>query len=224
MNDKSYIVQKMFNQIAKNYDLMNYIMSLGNHKKWEQEIIKSVNKKNMRILDVACGTGSLTKELIKINNQNNTISLDVSLSMLSIAKNNGIENIVLADGHFIPFKNKTFDMISIAYGIRNFSNLNQALIEIKRCLANNGELKIIEIIKPINTFKSFLFKIGFKLIAPLLGIIISRNISAYTYLPKSAELFLTVKEIKNILTKHNFKNIKIKQKFWGSVILLETKL
>ena len=224
MNDKSYIVQKMFNQIAKNYDLMNYIMSLGNHKKWEQEIIKSVNKKNIRILDVACGTGSLTKELIKINNQNNTIGLDFSLSMLSIAKNNGIENTVLADGHFIPFKNKTFDMISIAYGIRNFSNLNQALIEIKRCLANNGELKIIEIIKPINTFKSFLFKIGFKLIAPLLGIIISRNISAYTYLPKSAELFLTVKEIKNILTKHNFKNIKIKQKFWGSVILLETKL
>tara|TARA_B100001559_G_scaffold183219_1_gene153404 strand:+ start:1768 stop:2442 length:675 start_codon:yes stop_codon:yes gene_type:complete len=224
MNDKSYIVQKMFNQIAKNYDLMNYIMSFGNHKKWEQEIIKSVNKKNMKILDVACGTGSLTKELIKISNQNNTIGLDFSLSMLSIAKNNGIENTVLADGHFIPFKNKTFDMISIAYGIRNFSNLNQALIEIKRCLANNGELKIIEIIKPINTFKSVLFKIGFKLIAPLLGIIISRNISAYTYLPKSAELFLTVKEIKNILNKHNFKNIKIKQKFWGSVILLETKL
>ncbi|MAW67074.1 MAG: hypothetical protein CL708_04495 [Chloroflexi bacterium] len=224
MNDKSYIVQKMFNQIAKNYDLMNYIMSFGNHKKWEQEIIKSVNKKNMKILDVACGTGSLTKELIKISNQNNTIGLDFSLSMLSIAKNNGIENTVLADGHFIPFKNKTFDMISIAYGIRNFSNLNQALIEIKRCLANNGELKIIEIIKPINTFKSVLFKIGFKLIAPLLGIVISRNISAYTYLPKSAELFLTVKEIKNILNKHNFKNIKIKQKFWGSVILLETKL
>ncbi|MFL2763097.1 MAG: ubiquinone/menaquinone biosynthesis methyltransferase [Dehalococcoidia bacterium] len=224
MNDKSYIVQKMFNQIAKNYDLMNYIMSFGNHKKWEREIIKSVNKKNMKILDVACGTGSLTKELIKISNQNNTIGLDFSLSMLSIAKNNGIENTVLADGHFIPFKNKTFDMISIAYGIRNFSNLNQALIEIKRCLANNGELKIIEIIKPINTFKSVLFKIGFKLIAPLLGIIISRNISAYTYLPKSAELFLTVKEIKNILNKHNFKNIKIKQKFWGSVILLETKL
>ena len=224
MNDKSYIVQKMFNQIAKNYDLMNYIMSFGNHKKWEQEIIKSVNKKNMKILDVACGTGSLTKELVKISNQNNTIGLDFSLSMLSIAKNNGIENTVLADGHFIPFKNKTFDMISIAYGIRNFSNLNQALIEIKRCLANNGELKIIEIIKPINTFKSVLFKIGFKLIAPLLGIIISRNISAYTYLPKSAELFLTVKEIKNILNKHNFKNIKIKQKFWGSVILLETKL
>ena len=50
MNDKSYIIQKMFNQIAKNYDLMNYIMSFGNHKKWEQEIIKSVNKKNMKIL------------------------------------------------------------------------------------------------------------------------------------------------------------------------------
>ena len=224
MNDKSYIIQKMFNQIAKNYDLMNYIMSFGNHKKWEKEIIKSVSKKNMKILDVACGTGSLTKELIKINNQNNIVGLDFSLSMLSIAKQNRIENIVLADGHFIPFKNKTFDMISIAYGIRNFSNLNQALIEIKRCLASNGELKIIEIIKPINTFKSFLFKIGFKLLAPLLGIIISRNISAYTYLPKSAELFLTVKEIKNILNKHNFKNIKIKQKFWGSVILLETKL
>ena len=86
MNDKSYIIQKMFNQIARNYDLMNFIMSFGNHKKWEKEIIKSVNKNNMKILDVACGTGSLTKELIKINNQNHIIGLDFSLSMLSIAK------------------------------------------------------------------------------------------------------------------------------------------
>ena len=224
MNNKSTIIQKMFNQIAKNYDLMNYVMSFGNHKKWEKEIIKSITKNNPKILDIACGTGSLTKEMIKLSSADDVVGLDFSLSMLEIAKKRQIENIVLADSHYIPFKNKSFEIISIAYGIRNFAELEIALLEIKRCLKRKGKLKIIEIIKPTNTFKSILFRLGFTIFAPILGILVSRNISAYTYLPKSAGMFLTVGEIKKILDKNGFKNINITQKFWGSVILLESNL
>ena len=80
-NTKSQNVQLMFNKIAKKYDLMNYIMSLGNHKKWEQEIVESINinsKKTGKILDIACGTGSLTKEIIKHSSNNQVVGLDFS--------------------------------------------------------------------------------------------------------------------------------------------------
>jgi demethylmenaquinone methyltransferase/2-methoxy-6-polyprenyl-1,4-benzoquinol methylase len=223
-NSKSFQVQKMFDQIAGNYDLMNYIMSLGNHKKWEQELISSNINKNIKILDIACGTGSLTKELIKITSQKNVIGLDFSESMIYLAQNKNINNLILGDSHHIPVKSNTFELITIAYGIRNFENLSNALNEIKRCLNKNGTLKIIEIIKPKNTLRSLIFKIGFNVFAPILGIIISRNIKAYRYLPKSANLFLSKDSLYKLLDSHGFKNINIKQKLFGSVILLETSV
>ena len=114
MNNKSTIIQKMFNQIAKNYDLMNYIMSFGNHKRWEKEIIKSITKNNPKILDIACGTGSLTKEMIKLSTAANVVGLDFSLSMLEIAKKRQIENIVLADSHYIPTAKVVHPLISLS--------------------------------------------------------------------------------------------------------------
>ena len=105
-NTKSQNIQLMFNKIAKKYDLMNYIMSLGNHKKWEQEIVESINinsKKTYKILDIACGTGSLTKEIIKHSSNNQVVGLDFSDGMLKIAKST-IQNLILGDSHYLPFK------------------------------------------------------------------------------------------------------------------------
>jgi len=223
-DSKSFQVQKMFDEIAKNYDLMNYIMSLGNHKKWEQEIISSNINKNLKILDIACGTGSLTNELINIASQKNVIGLDFSKSMIELARKQNINNLILGDSHHIPIKSNTFELITIAYGIRNFENLSNALKEIKRCLNKNGSLKIIEIIKPKNTLKSFIFKIGFNVFAPIFGMIISRNIKAYRYLPKSANMFLSKDSLYDLLDSHGFKAITIKEKLFGSVILLETSV
>ena len=107
-NIKSQNIQLMFNKIAKKYDLMNYIMSLGNHKKWEQEIIESIkinSKKTNKILDIACGTGSLTKEIMKNPSNNQVVGLDFSYGMLKIAKNT-VPNLILGDSHYLPFKKK----------------------------------------------------------------------------------------------------------------------
>ena len=168
-NTKSQNIQLMFNKIAKKYDLMNYIMSLGNHKKWEQEIVDSIkinSKKTDKILDIACGTGSLTKEIIQHSSNNEVVGLDFSDGMLKIAKNT-VPNLILGDSHYLPFKKKCFDHITIAYGIRNFENITQSLQEINYVLNNKGTLNIIEIIKPDNNIKSFIFKLGFFVFAPL---------------------------------------------------------
>ena len=221
-NTRSQNIQLMFNKIAKKYDLMNYIMSLGNHKKWEQEIVKSIklnSNKTDKILDIACGTGSLTQEIIKNSSNDQVIGLDFSEAMLKIAKNTG-STLILGDSHYWPFKKNYFDHITIAYGIRNFENITQSLQEVNYVLNNKGTLNIIEIIKPYNNIKSFIFKLGFFIFAPLFGLIFSHNFSAYLYLPKSSNSFLTENKINSLLQKNGFNKIATKKKAFGSVILL----
>ena len=221
-NTRSQNIQLMFNKIAKKYDLMNYIMSLGNHKKWEQEIVGSIklnSNKTDKILDIACGTGSLTQEIIKNSSNNQVIGLDFSDAMLKIAKNS-VSNLILGDSHYLPFKKNYFDHITIAYGIRNFENITQSLQEVNYVLNNKGTLNIIEIIKPYNNIKSFIFKLGFFMFAPLFGLIFSHNFSAYLYLPKSSNSFLTENKINSLLQKNGFNKITTKKKAFGSVILI----
>ena len=221
-NTRSQNIQLMFNKIAKKYDLMNYIMSLGNHKKWEQEIVESIkfnSNKTDKILDIACGTGSLTQEIIKNSSNDQVIGLDFSDAMLKIAKNK-VSNLILGDSHYLPFKKNYFDHITIAYGIRNFENITQSLQEVNYVLNNKGTLNIIEIIKPYNNIKSFIFKLGFFIFAPLFGLIFSHNFSAYLYLPKSSNSFLTENKINSLLQKNGFNKIATKKKAFGSVILL----
>ena len=221
-NTRSQNIQLMFNKIAKKYDLMNYIMSLGNHKKWEQEIVESIKlnaNKTDKILDIACGTGSLTQEIIKNSSNDQVIGLDFSDAMLKIAKNT-VSNLILGDSHYLPFKKNYFDHITIAYGIRNFENITQSLQEVNYVLNNKGTLNIIEIIKPYNNIKSFIFKLGFFIFAPLFGLIFSHNFSAYLYLPKSSNSFLTENKINSLLQKNGFNKIATKKKAFGSVILL----
>ena len=221
-NTRSQNIQLMFNKIAKKYDLMNYIMSLGNHKKWEQEIVKSIklnSNKTDKILDIACGTGSLTQEIIKNSSNDQVIGLDFSDAMLKIAKNT-VSNLILGDSHYLPFKKNYFNHITIAYGIRNFENITQSLQEVNYVLNNKGTLNIIEIIKPYNNIKSFIFKLGFFIFAPLFGLIFSNNFSAYLYLPKSSNSFLTENKINSLLQKNGFNKITTKKKAFGSVILL----
>ena len=221
-NTRSQNIQLMFNKIAKKYDLMNYIMSLGNHKKWEQEIVETIkfnSNKTDKILDIACGTGSLTQEIIKNSTNDQVIGLDFSDAMLKIAKNT-VSNLILGDSHYLPFKKNYFDHITIAYGIRNFENITQSLQEVNYVLNNKGTLNIIEIIKPYNNIKSFIFKLGFFIFAPLFGLIFSHNFSAYLYLPKSSNSFLTENKINSLLQKNGFNKITTKKKAFGSVILL----
>tara|TARA_B100001245_G_scaffold75774_1_gene53719 strand:- start:133 stop:825 length:693 start_codon:yes stop_codon:yes gene_type:complete len=221
-NTRSQNIQLMFNKIAKKYDLMNYIMSLGNHKKWEQEIVESIKlnaNKTDKILDIACGTGSLTQEIIKNSSNDQVIGLDFSDAMLKIAKNT-VSNLILGDSHYLPFKKNYFDHITIAYGIRNFENITQSLQEVNYVLNNKGTLNIIEIIKPYNNIKSFIFMLGFFIFAPLFGLIFSHNFSAYLYLPKSSNSFLTENKINSLLQKNGFNKITTKKKAFGSVILI----
>jgi demethylmenaquinone methyltransferase / 2-methoxy-6-polyprenyl-1,4-benzoquinol methylase len=214
-NSKKEQVSQMFDTISENYDNLNRVISFGIDVKWRKKILKMVSEKNPKsILDIATGTGDLAI-LMTSTNANKIIGLDISAGMLEVGKqkiadkklSNKIE-MVLADSENIPFEDNSFDAITVAFGIRNFENLEKGLTEILRVLKPNGIFVILETSVPTK----FPFKQGYKfytqVIMPIIGKLFSKDKVAYKYLADSASIFPYGNELNNILTKIGFIEVK----------------
>jgi demethylmenaquinone methyltransferase/2-methoxy-6-polyprenyl-1,4-benzoquinol methylase len=190
-------VAQMFNNIARRYDFLNHFLSLGIDNIWRKKAIKCINDiaPNPFILDVAAGTGDLAIAALKLNPQK-VIGIDISEEMLNVGikklKRKGYQNIIelkIGDSENLEFNDNTFDGITAAFGVRNFENLDKGLSEMYRVLKPKGKIDILEFSKPkVFPVKQF-YNFYFKVILPLLGKIISKDNSAYTYLPESVNQF-----------------------------------
>jgi demethylmenaquinone methyltransferase / 2-methoxy-6-polyprenyl-1,4-benzoquinol methylase len=208
-------VAKMFDTISSKYDNLNRVISFGIDVKWRKKILKMVAQKNpANILDIATGTGDLA--ILLANTQaDKIIGLDISAGMLEVGKekiarknlSHKIE-MVLGDSEKIPFEDNTFDAITVAFGIRNFENLELGLAEILRTLKPNGIFVILETSVP----DKFPFKQGYKFytknILPIIGKLFSKDKVAYQYLSDSASIFPYGEKLNNILQKIGFINVK----------------
>ena len=190
-------IVKMFDEIAPSYDLVNKIVSFGSDKIWREKAIKETLKfiNSPKVLDIACGSGDMIEIWKKYTN--NITGLDASAKMLEIAKKR-FPNIKFyhALAQNLPFENKSFDVISISFGIRNVVEIDKAIEEFKRVLKKEGILLILEFTKP--TKKTALRNaIDFysNKILPKIGGIISKNQKAYEYLPASINNFYTLNEL-----------------------------
>lgn len=224
-------VAKMFDNISDNYDNLNRVISFGVDVKWRKKILKMVSAKNpSTILDVATGTGDLAI-LLSNTKAEKIIGLDISAGMLEVGKqkiaqknfSNRIE-MVLGDSEKIPFEDNSFDAITVAFGIRNFENLELGLSEILRVLKPNGIFVILETSVP----EKFPFKQGYnfytKNILPLIGKMFSKDKVAYKYLSDSASIFPYGKALNNILEKIGFIDVKhLPQTFGVATIYSATK-
>jgi len=206
-------VTKMFDTISKEYDGLNRVISFGIDIKWRKKVVEIVNKQQPdTILDIATGTGDLAINLAKTS-ASKIIGFDISPGMLEVGKkkithkqlDHKIE-MVLGDSEKMPFDDNSFDAITVAFGIRNFENLEQGLSEILRVLKPNGVFVILETSVPTKTP----FKQGYKLytkgILPLIGKLFSRDKVAYSYLSESASVFPFGEALNNILLKIGFIN------------------
>jgi demethylmenaquinone methyltransferase/2-methoxy-6-polyprenyl-1,4-benzoquinol methylase len=211
-------IVEMFDSIAPKYDIANRILSLGIDIKWRKEAIeetvKDIDKDNIRILDVACGTGDMIGIWQKtIKNKNLDIcGLDPSKGMLEVAKKRFPEvKFCHAYATEIPCKGNSIDVISISFGIRNVLEIEKALKEFYRVLRKNGKLLILEFVKDNNKnkFRKYV-NIYTNKFLPKLGGIITKNKEAYEYLSKSIENFYTVEELSNLLKKSCFEVKKVK--------------
>jgi demethylmenaquinone methyltransferase/2-methoxy-6-polyprenyl-1,4-benzoquinol methylase len=207
-------VAQMFDTISGNYDNLNRVISFGIDVKWRKKVLKLVaQEKPQTILDIATGTGDLAI-LMTQTNATKIIGLDISAGMLEVgvqkiaARNlsNTIE-MVLGDSENMPFEDHYFDAITVAFGVRNFENLEKGLTEILRVLKPNGIFIILETSVPEKTPYKQGYQFYSKYILPLIGKLFSKDTAAYGYLSESAAAFPFGEKLNNILRKIGFIDI-----------------
>ena len=212
---KKQQVSKMFDNIARHYDFLNHFLSLGIDKIWRRKMIAElVEVQPKLVLDVATGTGDVainTIKQLKIKDLH-IVGLDISPEMLNIGKKKiateGMSNqveMLVGDSENLPFESNKFDAITVAYGVRNFENLEQGLSEMQRVLKPNGKLVVLEFSKPSMFPFRQLFNFYFKNILPLIGKITSKDSRAYSYLYESVQSFPDGADFLKVLIKTGFK-------------------
>lgn len=215
-------VAGMFDSIAEKYDFLNHFLSLNIDKVWRKKVVRILKlKKPERILDVATGTGDLAIASLK-SNPKRIDGIDISEGMLEVGKKKIISKghdktifLQKGDAENIPFDDNTFDAITVAFGVRNFENLDKGLSEMYRVLKPGGICLVLEFTMPQYFPVKQLYGFYFKFILPVFGKMISKDNSAYTYLPESVKVFPQRKEFIEKLEGSSFKNTNIKNLTFG---------
>ncbi|MBA2495026.1 MAG: bifunctional demethylmenaquinone methyltransferase/2-methoxy-6-polyprenyl-1,4-benzoquinol methylase UbiE [Acidobacteriota bacterium] len=211
-------VREMFSRISPKYDFLNHFLSGNIDKRWRKLVTKKLENvlenKNALVLDVACGTGDLALELQK-NAQAKIIGTDFCRPMLAIAKEkNAVENLAIpyleADGMNLSFADETFDAVTIAFGLRNFSNWQDGLRELHRVLKVGGKLVILEFSAPIVPGFRQLFQFYFTKILPKIGGVVSGSRGAYEYLSESVARFPDQKGLLKMMLETGFSDVEYK--------------
>lgn len=212
---KKQQVSQMFDNISEEYDSLNRVISLGMDKSWRKKVIKIITDKNPEnVLDIATGTGDLAISLAE-KGLTNITGLDLSEGMLKVGrqkvKNKNLEDKIemkQGDSETISFSDNHFDVICVAFGVRNFENLEKGLSEIYRVLKPGGTFVVLETAVPQKTPFKQGYKLYTKYILPTIGKIFSKDRNAYGYLSQSASVFPCGKAFNNILQKNGFTHIK----------------
>ncbi|WP_456420619.1 bifunctional demethylmenaquinone methyltransferase/2-methoxy-6-polyprenyl-1,4-benzoquinol methylase UbiE [Lutibacter sp.] len=215
-------VARMFDNISKEYDGLNRVISFGIDIKWRKKVVEIIAKTNPKsILDIATGTGDLAINLAQTK-ASKIIGLDISEGMLEVGRkkikklnlDNSIE-MVFGDSEKIPFKENSFDAVTVAFGVRNFENLEKGLSEIYRVLKTDGTFVVLETSIPTKTPYKQGYHFYSTKILPLIGKLFSRDKSAYKYLSDSAASFPFGNAFNNILQKTGFIAIENKPQTFG---------
>ncbi len=215
-------VAQMFDNISGNYDGLNRVISFGIDVSWRKKVLQLVaNTHPKTILDIATGTGDLAI-LMTETNAERIIGLDISAGMLEVGRkkiddrklSDKIE-MILADSENMPFEDNTFDAITVAFGVRNFENLEKGLSEILRVLKPNGIFVILETSIPEKTPYKQGYTFYSKNILPLIGKLFSKDNVAYQYLSESASVFPYGEEFNDILRKTGFTSVFAQPQTFG---------
>ncbi len=209
----------MFDSVAHRYDLTNAVLSFGIHKWWELILRKSLpqNPKAV-VLDLCTGTGAL---LPMLERRFVTVyGVDFSAEMLARAK---VKTAILeqGDAHALRFEDASFDLVTIAYGVRNFSDRPKALSEVFRVLKPGGSLRILEFGRPQNFLWRGMYNFYSKWIMPVVGRLLTGDSAAYTYLPETVARFPSGQTFLAELTKIGFVNLKATPLTGGITYLYE---
>lgn len=228
--NKKQRVGEMFDSIAPTYDALNHILSLGIDRGWRRKVVgmassaasASVSGDGIHILDVATGTGDLAIALARALPGARITGIDISENMLAegrrkVAEKGLDERITLqaGDAEALDFADARFDLVTVAFGVRNFGNIEAGLSEMRRVLKPGGRCLVLEFSEPRGWFFGTGYRFYFHRVLPLVGRIVSRDKGAYTYLPRSVDGFPPPARFAEMLREAGFDAVGVKKLTFG---------
>lgn len=229
---KSEQVEIMFDHIAHSYDLLNHFLSLGIDRRWRRIAMDTLRPfAPQKVLDIATGTGDFAILAARRLHPSSIIGADISEGMMQVGrekvKEKQLSSIITfqrEDCTHLSFPDNTFDAVTVAYGVRNFADLDTGLCEMRRVLKPGGHLLIQELTTPRRFPMKQLFTLYARFIMPTIGRVISKDRHAYTYLPATMEAFPQGEIMQGILQKAGFKEVYYRRFTGGiSTMYLATK-
>lgn len=223
---KSDQVEAMFDNIAPAYDLMNRLMTLGIDHQWRSRAIKMMSKKHNApryILDVATGTGDLAMMMARKLDPVSITGVDLSNEMLEVGRSKvdaaGLADLITfsrADCLQLPFPDETFDCVTAAYGVRNFEDIEAGYREMFRVMRPGGCLMVLELSTPRNRLVRPIYDLYTKHLIPLIGKMVSKDLSAYSYLPASIQAVPQGNEMTELMTHAGFEQATFRTMTFGT--------
>ena len=226
--EKAGRVAGVFHSVADNYDLMNDLMSAGIHRLWKHMTIEmSGVRKGHKVLDIAGGTGDLAAKFSKIvGSEGSVVLADINESMLKVGRDRLIdrgitENVTFsqADAQYLPFPDDTFDVITIAFGLRNVTDKDMALRSMLRVLKPGGKLLILEFSKPTSSLLSKIYDTYSFNVLPQLGKVFANDSDSYKYLAESIRMHPDQSTLLQMLNSAGFENTDFHNMTGGVVAL-----
>ncbi len=219
-------VERLFDSIAPKYDVLNHLLSFGRDILWRKRVVWALRAiAPQRLLDVATGTGDLAIAAATLRPRS-IVGIDVSAGMLNLAtdkiRRQGLDKTISvqrADAEHLPFPDASFDAVTVAFGVRNFADLNGGLREMARVLRRGGVAAILEFSKPAGSFIRALFAAYSRSVIPSLGGAISGNPEAYKYLPATVAEFPSGDAFARILQDAGFETVSVHEQTFGIATL-----
>lgn len=228
--NKKEQVEEMFDNIAPTYDKLNHIMSLNIDRLWRRRVVRIVRRaKATKIMDIATGTGDLAIAMAKKSDRTQILGIDLSAEMLAHAQQKvqkqGLEERIMlekCDAEEINIVAPgSIDVVTVAFGVRNFENIERGLQEIHRVLCSGGKLVILEFSTPRNRFVRWIYAQYSHRLIPRIGGMISKDKKAYVYLPESVDEFPAPEQFMQILAENGFGDIKRRSQSFGIAQIYE---
>jgi demethylmenaquinone methyltransferase/2-methoxy-6-polyprenyl-1,4-benzoquinol methylase len=222
--ERARLVREMFDRIAGRYELLNTIMTAGLHRLWNRKVVRETGlRPGDRALDLACGTGSLTRDLAKrVGPRGYVLGVDFSREMLRVANARPAPNVEYRLGdatNLDGVASGAFDAATIAYGARNIPDLDALFSEMARVLRPGGAVVCLEIARPESRVFAAFYGFWFDKIVPRLGGWISGDARAYSYLPESVKEFVAPGELSDIMERNGLQDVTWRRLAGGIITL-----
>lgn len=225
--EKARFVSAMFSRIARRYDLMNGLMTLGLHHAWRRVAARqTIASPEGPALDLATGTGDLALDLAEVHPYRTIIGADFALGMLAVARDKLRRaertrrvHLVAADALALPFETRTFACVTSAFLLRNLADLEQGLGEMRRVSRPGGRVVALEITRVQTPGFSALFRLYFHRVVPWVGQMVGGDREAYTYLPQSVDRFVTPAELAALMEKVGLRAVTYRRLGLGTVTI-----